>query len=99
MSVSSLKTLREAIKRRSFDGAYYITGEDEYQKDDAVRQLIDATLGEHARDFNLDIRKASDLDAEALGSLLGTPPMMAERRVIVIRDVGNLKKDARKALD
>ncbi|HLA14347.1 MAG TPA: DNA polymerase III subunit delta [Gemmatimonadaceae bacterium] len=99
MSVASLKTLREAIKRRSFDGAYYITGEDEYQKDDAVSQLIEAALDEQSRDFNLDVRKASDLDAETLGSLLGTPPMMADRRVVVIRDVGTLKKDARKALD
>ncbi|MDQ3673602.1 MAG: DNA polymerase III subunit delta [Gemmatimonadota bacterium] len=99
MSVSSLKALRETLKRRSFDGAYYITGEDDYQKDDAVAQLIEAALDPQTRDFNLDVRKAADLDAETLGSLLGTPPMMAERRVIVIRDVGLLKKDARKALD
>jgi len=99
MSVSSLKTLREAIKRRSFDGAYHITGEDDYQKDDAVSQLIEAALDEQPRDFNLDVRKASDLDAETLSSLLGTPPLMADRRVVVIRDVGTLKKDARKALD
>ncbi len=99
MSVSSLKTLREALKRRSFDGAYYITGEDDYQKDDAVRQLVDAALDPASRDFNFDIRGALDLDAETLGSLLSTPPMMAERRVIVIRDAGALKKDARKALD
>ncbi|MEX2110410.1 MAG: DNA polymerase III subunit delta [Gemmatimonadaceae bacterium] len=99
MSVSSLKTLREALKRRSFDGAYYITGEDDYQKDDAVRQLIDAVLDPQSRDFNLDVRKAGDVDAGTLGSLLSTPPMMAERRVIVVREVGALKKDARKALD
>ena len=99
MSVSSLKTLREALKRRSFDGAYYITGEDDYQKDDAVRQLIEGALDPHARDFNLDIRPAADLDAETLGSLLSTPPMMAERRVVVVRDVGLLKKETRRALD
>ncbi|HEU4747351.1 MAG TPA: DNA polymerase III subunit delta [Gemmatimonadaceae bacterium] len=99
MSVSSLKTLRETIRRRSFDGAYYITGEDEYQKEDAVSQLTEAALDQQPRDFNLDVRKASDLDAETLGSLLGTPPMMADRRVVVIRDVGSLRKDARKALD
>jgi DNA polymerase-3 subunit delta len=63
MSVSSLKTLREALKRRSFDGAYYITGEDDYQKDDAVRQLIDAVLDPQSGDFNLDVRQAGDLDA------------------------------------
>lgn len=99
MSASSLKTLRDAIKRRSFDGAYYIWGEDEYQKDDAVRQLVDAGLDAGARDFNLDTRRSSELDAETLGVLLSTPPMMAERRVIVLRDVGGLKKDARKVLE
>jgi DNA polymerase III subunit delta len=99
MSISSLKTLREALKRRSFDGAYYITGEDEYQKEDAVSQLVEAALDPQTRDFNLDVRKAADLGAETLGSLLSTPPMMAERRVIVVRDVGALKKDARKTLD
>jgi DNA polymerase-3 subunit delta len=99
MAVSSLKTLRETLKRRSFDGAYYIVGEDDYQKDDAVRQLADAVLDPQSRDFNLDIRTAADLDAATLGSLLSTPPMMAERRVIVVREVGALKKEARKALD
>jgi DNA polymerase III subunit delta len=99
MSVSSLKTLRDAIKRRSFDGAYYISGDDDYQKDDAVRQLIEAALDPSSSDFNLDVRRAIDLDAEALSVLLSTPPMMAERRVIVVCDVGALRKDVRKVLD
>src|SRR3954462_4336452 len=99
MSASSLKTLRDAIKRRSFDGAYYIVGEDEYQKDDAIRQLVDPAIEPAARDFNLDTRRANDLDAESLSVLLSTPPMMADRRVIVLRDVGALRKDARKVLD
>jgi len=99
MSASSLKTLRDAIKRRAFDGAYYIIGEDEYQKDEAVRQLIDSAVDPASKDFNLDIRRASELDAESLAVLLSTPPMMAERRVVVLRDVSGLRKDPRKALD
>ena len=99
MSASSLKTLRDTIKRRSFDGAYYIIGEDEYQKDEAVRQLIDAAIDPTARDFNLDFRRSGELDAEALAVLLSTPPMMADRRVVVLRDVGSLKKDPRKVLE
>ena len=99
MSASSLKTVRDAIKRRSFDGAYFITGEDDYQKDDAVKQLVEAALEPALRDFNLDTRRAADLDAETLGVLLSTPPMMSDRRVIVLREVNALKKDARKALD
>jgi DNA polymerase-3 subunit delta len=99
MSASSLKTLRDVLKRRSFDGAYFITGEDDYQKDDAVKQLSEAALDPDSRDFNLDTRRAAELDPETLGVLLSTPPMMAERRVIVLRDVNALKKDARRALD
>jgi DNA polymerase III subunit delta len=99
MSASSLKTLRDAIKRRSFDGAYFITGEDEYQKDDAVKQLVESALEPSLRDFNLDTRRAADLDAETLGVLLSTPPMMSDRRVIILREVNALKKDARKVLE
>ena len=99
MSASSLKTLRDVIKRRSFDGAYYIIGEDEYQKEDAIRQLVDAAIEVPARDFNLDTRRAAELDGESLGVLLSTPPMMAQRRVIVLTDVGGLKKEPRNVLD
>lgn len=96
---AALKTLRDAVKKRQFDGAYYVYGDDEYQKNDAVRQLVAAAVDPATRDFNLDHRRGADLDAETLGSLLYTPPMMAERRVAVIRDVGALRKDARAALD
>jgi DNA polymerase III subunit delta len=99
MPPSSLKTLRDAIKSGSFDHAYYISGEDEFQKEDAVRQLIEAAVDPRAADFNLDIRRASDLNAEELGVLVGTPPMMAERRVVVLRDVSALRKDAQKLLE
>src|SRR5665213_2090822 len=97
-SDSALKTLREAVKTRRFDGAYYVYGDDEFQKNEAVKQLVTAAVDPATRDFNLDTRRAADLDAESLGSLLGTPPMMAERRVTLIRDVGALKKAARSAL-
>ena len=99
MPPSSLKTLRDAIKSGSFDPAYYISGEDEFQKEDAIRQLTEAALDPAAADFNFDVRRAGELDAETLGVLLGTPPMMAERRVVVLRDVTGLKKDAQKVLE
>ena len=96
---AALKTLRDALKRRQFDGAYYVYGDDEYQKADAVKQLVDAAVDPATRDFNLDIRRGPELTPEAIDALAGTPPMMAERRVAVIREVTALKKDARAALE
>lgn len=74
-------------------------GEDEFLKERAVKGLVEAAVEPATRDFNLDVRAAGDLDAETLGTLLSTPPMMAARRVVVVRDAAALKKDVRAALD
>ena len=63
---AALKTLRDAVKGRHFDGAYYVYGDDEYQKNEAVKQLVAAAVDPATRDFNLDTRRAADLDAESL---------------------------------
>jgi DNA polymerase-3 subunit delta len=94
-----MRVLRAAIHDKQFSPAYYLYGDDDFLKEDALRHLIDAAVDPATRDFNLDQRKGSELTAEALGSLLAMPPMMAERRVVVIRDVSALKKDARAVLE
>jgi len=99
VSKVSLQIVLDAVKRGSFDPAYYIFGEDDFQKEDALKQLQTAALDPATRDFNFENRRGSELDAPTLSSLLSTPPMMAERRVVVLRDVTALKKDVRKTLD
>ena len=96
---TALKTLRDTLKRGIFDGAYYIHGEDDFQKDDALRQLVDAAVEPAMRDFNMEVTRAQDLDAKSLDAALSALPMMADRRILVVRDAGALKKDARKVLD
>ena len=93
------RTLRKAIQERAFDPAYYFYGEDDFLKEAAVRDLVGAVVDPATRDFNLDVRRGGELDGETLAVLLGTLPMMAERRMVVVRDVAALKKDARTALD
>ncbi len=99
MTAHALKTLRDALTRRQFDGVYYISGADEFQKNDAVQQLVNAAVNPATRDFNLELRRGGDLDTATLESLLETPPMMADRRAVVIRDVNVLRRDARTRLD
>jgi DNA polymerase-3 subunit delta len=99
MSVAEQRTFFKSIRERTFAPVYYVHGEDDFLKDDAVRQLIAAAVDPATRDFNLEVRRGSEIDAGTLASLVDTPPMMAERRMVVVRDVGALKKDARAALD
>ncbi|MDB4907087.1 MAG: polymerase subunit delta [Gemmatimonadetes bacterium] len=95
----SVKLLRDQVKRREFAPAYLLFGEEEYLKEENLQQLLAAAVDPATKDFNLEIRRGADLDGEALGVLLGTPPMMADRRVVVVRDVTALRKDAHSALE
>jgi DNA polymerase-3 subunit delta len=71
-------------------GAFYLHGDDEFRKEEVVRALVDAHLDPATRDFNLDPLRGTEVDAETLASVLDTPPMMAEWRVVVVREVEGL---------
>ena len=98
MASAGEKALHTALKTRIFDPVYFFFGEDDYLKDARARDMVEAAIDPATRDFNLEIRRGGELDAETLDSLLSTPPMLAARRVVVVRDVDKLKKDARALL-
>src|SRR5687767_13916077 len=89
-----MKALRPALQDKQFSPAYYLYGEDDFLKEEALRHLIDVAVDPATRDFNLDQRKGAELDAGELSTLLATPPMMADRRMVVIRDAATLRKDS-----
>lgn len=98
MPTPAERALSRAIRTRSFERVYYLYGDEEYLAQDAMRQLVHAAAEEATRDFNVDVRSGGELAAAELGSLLATPPMMAARRVVAIRGVAALAKDAREVL-
>jgi DNA polymerase-3 subunit delta len=99
MPPATERALRTAITRRVFDPVYFLHGDDDFRKEDALTHLLAAAVDPATRDFNTEVRRATEIDTADLDALLSTPPMMAERRVVVIRDVTALKKDARTVLD
>lgn len=99
MSANALKTLRDTLKKGTFDAVYYICGEDDFQKEDAMKRLITGAVDPTTRDFNLEIRQAQELDGKSVNAALLALPMIAERRAVVFRDIGGLRKEARQALD
>ncbi|MCA9299456.1 MAG: DNA polymerase III subunit delta, partial [Phycisphaerales bacterium] len=71
-------------------GAFYLHGEDQFRKEEALQRLVTSHLDPATRDFNFDPLRGTEVDPETLASVLGTPPMMAEWRVVVIREVEGL---------
>jgi DNA polymerase-3 subunit delta len=99
MAIAVERALRKSMRDRVFERVYYFRGEDDFLKESTARELIAAVLDPATRDFNLELIRGDETTAEAVDTVLGTPPMFAERRMVVIRDVQELRKDARAALD
>jgi DNA polymerase-3 subunit delta len=76
-------------------GVFYLHGDDEFRKEEAVRALVEAHLDPATRDFNYDPLRGREVDTETLASVLATPPMMAEWRVVVVREVEGLAASSR----
>jgi DNA polymerase-3 subunit delta len=92
MAVLTYDTLLRSVKKTAPDPAYYLYGDEDVLKDEAIQALCEIAVVPAARDFNLDQRVAGELDPEGIYTLLNTPPMLAERRVVVLRNVEGLRR-------
>ncbi|MGH7607888.1 MAG: DNA polymerase III subunit delta, partial [Gemmatimonadales bacterium] len=96
-----LRSLKKGAQRVPPHPVYLLYGDEDVLKQEAVDALLDATVERAggARDFNLDIRYAGDLDAESFHALVNTPPMLASRRAVVVRGIDQLGKRKSKLRD
>src|SRR4051794_11702311 len=92
MPSHTLDALLRSLKKGDLAPVYYFHGPEDVLKDEAVRTILDQALDPAMRDFNLDQRSAGQLDPEEVHSLCNTLPMLAERRVVVLRDVEAWKR-------
>jgi DNA polymerase III subunit delta len=92
MPAQTIESFFRGLKKAAPFGAYYFHGAEDVLKDEAVRAVTDRALDPSLRDFNLDQRTAAQLDPESLLTLCTTLPMMAERRVVVLREIEGVKR-------
>jgi len=90
-----MSVISECIGRQGLGGIYFLHGEDEFRKEEAVKELINTHLDRETRDFNLDIIRASEVDLEHLARTVSTPPMLSEWRVVVVQGVQHLAGTAK----
>ncbi|MDT8341728.1 MAG: DNA polymerase III subunit delta [Longimicrobiales bacterium] len=93
--VAAAEPALRLLERGGPGGVFYLHGADEHRKARAVRALTEAHLDPATRDFNLDRLSGRELELETLASVLATPPMMAEWRVVVVTEVEALAGSAR----
>ncbi len=95
MPLTSPDALTRSLAGGKLGGVFFLFGEEEYLKEELATSLVNAHLDPATRDFNFDQLRGTDTTPEALASILATPPMMAEWRVVMVRDAQALATSSR----
>jgi DNA polymerase-3 subunit delta len=95
MPLTTPDKLTRALDAGRRGGIFFLFGDEEFLKEEATAAITAAHLEPATRDFNYDRLRAADLEPETLATIAGTPPLMAQWRVVVVREAQALGTNAR----
>lgn len=90
--------LIKQLEKRRVDPVYFFSGEDDYLKEEAVKLLVASTVEPGTEEFCLDFIQGETTDASSILTLTSTLPMLAERRVVIVRDFQRLSQKDRELI-
>ncbi|NBU90519.1 MAG: DNA polymerase III subunit delta [Flavobacteriia bacterium] len=85
------KLLLKEIRNKKFEKIYFLHGEEPYFIDVLTKAIQDNALEESERDFNQSILYGKDAELLALISELKSFPMMAGRRLVILKEAQDFK--------
>ncbi len=99
MPRTTLPALIKRIEARPHSAVVFLHGEEEYTRERTVQRILEIVLDPPTRDFNLDQVRGGEVQPESLASLIATPPMMSDYRIVVVRDAQGLSVKAREVVE
>ncbi len=96
MSTSShqnFNQLLSAVEKGTFANVYLLYGEEDFQIQQITEKLIETSLQPDEKDFNFDTLYANETDAAAIVNIAMSYPMMAERRVLLVKNLQMLHEN------
>jgi DNA polymerase-3 subunit delta len=85
LATPSFDDLATAFRHGNFRPLYFLYGEEPFPMDELQEILIQHALQPHERDFNLEILYGHETGVADLMARCAAYPMMAERRVVIVR--------------
>ena len=86
------KQIIAKIESKDFEKIYFLHGEEGFYIDKITDAIIENALEDHERDFNQSIVYGKDSDVRNIISDAKGFPMMAERRLVIVKEAQDLKQ-------
>lgn len=91
---SGAQGLKNDLKNHTVGRLYLIGGEESYLKEHYLAALEKEVVEETFRDFNYEVFEGASLTADQLTGAVDSYPAMAERRMVVVKDLDVYKPTA-----
>lgn len=91
---AQFEDLAAAFKRGEAEPLYLFTGTEGFLMDELQALAVDHLLQENERDFNLDVVFGPEANARDVLAQCGAFPMMAQRRLVIVRGFDQLPDNA-----
>ncbi|MDP1677651.1 MAG: DNA polymerase III subunit delta [Bacteroidota bacterium] len=75
-----------SFKKKMFAPLYFFYGDETFLIEEVIDSLLEHAVDPAMKEFNLDIFYGNEIDGKKIVSLAAAYPMMAERRVVIIKD-------------
>ncbi|MCW9708937.1 DNA polymerase III subunit delta [Fodinibius salsisoli] len=92
-SIELYSQLLSELRSEERKPVYFFYGEEEFFLD-KLQQVVESLVPEDQKDFNYDLLYGRDISPEKLLSIIRSYPMMAEQRVVILRDFKKLNEYA-----
>lgn len=92
------RRILEDVRSGVFAPVYLLMGEEPYYPDRACEAIMQNALQDFERDFNQTVFYGTDTTADVVASEARSFPMMADRRLVVLKEAQNLKNTDELAL-
>jgi DNA polymerase III subunit delta len=86
----TFKEFQSAMPGMQIPPVILFHGEEDFLIDEGVRSILEGTLDEGTRGFNLDVVYGSKVDVKEVVALASAFPLMSQRRVVVVKEFEQL---------
>lgn len=93
MAAPSFDDLAVAFRHGNFKPLYFFYGDEGFLMDQLQALAVERALEPHERDFNFDLFHGSEADARQVLAACASYPVMAERRLVVVRSFEKLAEN------
>lgn len=98
MAAWNYERLVRSLEAKELMPIYALYGDEVFLIDEMVKSIIEFGLGGGPKDFNFDTYYGSEGDATAIRDAVEMLPMMAERRIVLVKDADRLSAKDLEAL-